>query len=73
MQMNANQNTLLRRDAVIAYIFPEGSRPSVRTFEGWKAKRMFPFVKLGGTCYFDPIAVRAALAKRFTVAARTGA
>jgi hypothetical protein len=68
--MHATKSELLRRDACIAEIFPEGSRPSIRTFESWKAKRMFPFVRLGRLCFFDPVAVRAALTKRFTIEAR---
>jgi hypothetical protein len=65
---NANTPTnLIKRDACIALLFGEADRPSRRTWEAWKARRMIPFVKLGGLCYYDPVAVREALAKKFTV------
>lgn len=62
-----DQTKLMRRDTLIAHLFPEEDRPSVRTFESWKARRMIPYVKLGGFCYYDPAAVRDALAKKFTI------
>jgi hypothetical protein len=67
--MTATSNQLVKRDALIALLFAPDDRPSVRTFESWKAKRLIPFVKLVGRCWYSPEAVRAALARN-TVAAR---
>lgn len=61
---------LLSRDACIALIFAPESRPSPRTWEAWKARRMIPYTKLGRLCYYDAEAVRNALATRFSVNSR---
>ena len=46
------------------------SRPSLRTIRRWQDMRLIPFLKIGGSVYFDPVQVRRALDARFTVSAR---
>lgn len=51
-------------------VFPdEASRPCYRTFVEWKAKKYFPSVKVGKRVFLDPVQVRKALDKRFTIEA----
>lgn len=47
----------------------EATRPSPRTFAGWKAKGYFPTVKIGRRVFCDPVAVRQAIEARFTIKA----
>ena len=58
---------LISRDACMAAIFTPESRPCVRTWEVWKARRMIPYVKLGRLVYYNEAAVREALSTRFSV------
>lgn len=61
---------LLRAEDCIASVFPsEASRPSLRTFKAWQAKGWIPFHKIGKLAFYDPEQVRAALDRRFAVAA----
>jgi hypothetical protein len=39
----------------------------LRTFKSWKARGFFPFVKIGHSVYLNPVEVRKALEKRFTI------
>jgi hypothetical protein len=43
------------------------TRPSKRTFLDWKAKKYFPSLKIGKRVFLDPMQVREALEKRFTI------
>jgi hypothetical protein len=47
----------------------EDTRPSDRTFNEWRAKGYYPYVKIGKRVFLDPVAVRKALDKRFTIQA----
>jgi hypothetical protein len=62
-----DDSKLVKRAGCIAAIFATNDRPSPRTFETWKKRRMLPFVRMGRLHYYDVGAVRAALAMRFTV------
>lgn len=53
-----------------ALLFAENARPAERTIRKWKKRRVFPFIKIGRLTFCDPEAVRAAIAKGFTVAQR---
>lgn len=71
---NSNYNTtssepqLLGIKPCLEIVFPdENTRPSLRTFNDWKAKRYFPSVKIGKRVFADPQQVRKALDKRFTI------
>jgi hypothetical protein len=65
------QNTskqLVNAQQCIAIVFPnEDSAPCIRTFWGWKAKRWIPCVKMGKIVVFDPVEVRKAIDKKFTI------
>jgi hypothetical protein len=51
-------------------VFPdEATRPGVRTFNEWRAKRYYPYHKIGKMVYLDPVIVRKALDKRFIIQA----
>jgi hypothetical protein len=59
---------LLRIDQCRKEVFKdESSRPALRTFKSWKARGFFPFVKIGHSVYLNPVEVRKALEKRFTI------
>ena len=47
----------------------EATRPGIRTFHDWKSKGYFPYHKIGKRIFLDPVQVRKALDKRFTVEA----
>jgi len=49
-------------------LFPdEGSRPCLRTFRRWQRLRLLPFRKIGRLTFFDPLEVRRALDRQFSV------
>ncbi|MGJ8723664.1 MAG: hypothetical protein ACSHYB_03825 [Roseibacillus sp.] len=51
-------------------VFPdEATRPGIRTFNEWRARGFYPYVKIGKRVFLDPIQVRKALDKRFTIQA----
>lgn len=54
-----------------AKVFPDHKTegPSFRTFLEWKAKKYFPSVKIGKRVFVDPVQVRKALDKKFTIEA----
>jgi hypothetical protein len=54
-------------EACINKVFDEESKPSLRTFRGWQAKGLIPFLKIGRLTFFDPEEVRHALNKRCRV------
>jgi hypothetical protein len=70
--MMTENTKLLGRDACIDAIFSPDARPSPRTFEAWKKRKIIPYVKLGGLCYYSETAVRAAVA-RFSINTRAAA
>jgi len=52
-------------------VFPdETTRPCLRTFREWQNQRLIPFKKIGRRTFFDPVEVRRALDRQFTVHAR---
>jgi hypothetical protein len=54
----------------LTIVFPdEVTRPSLRCFNDWKSKKYFPSVKIGKRVFLDPVQVRKALDKRFTIQA----
>ncbi|MGE9268425.1 MAG: hypothetical protein ACQKBY_10035 [Verrucomicrobiales bacterium] len=58
-------NTTLKK------VFPEKSgRPSLRTFNEWRARGYYPYVKVGKRVFLCPVQVRLALEKRFTIDAK---
>lgn len=62
--------TLLGIKPTLEAVFKDPStRPSLRTFASWKAQGFIPSVKIGKLVYYDPIQVRKAIDKRFTIEA----
>lgn len=62
--------TLVGISTALAIVFKdEATRPSLRTFNDWKSKKYFPSVKIGKRVFLDPVQVRKALDKRFTIQA----
>lgn len=53
--------------ALEAVFTDEATRPSLRCFNEWKARKYFPSVKIGKRVFLDPVQVRKALDKRFTI------
>lgn len=67
--VNPPQASLVGLQACLVAVFPdEASRPSFRTFVGWKNKGYFPQVKIGARVFLDPEQVRESLVNQFTVA-----
>ena len=66
-----DQVGLLNAEELLLHIWPnEKCRPSVRWIRLQQVARTLPFIKIGAKVFFDPVAVRAALDKRFTVSAK---
>ena len=65
------ESVLVGVSTCLKIIFPdEESRPSIRAFNEWKNKGYFPQVKIGSRVFLDPVSVRQALDKNFTMEAR---
>ena len=65
-----NETKLLDAEGLLAELFPPDSRPTVRWLREQQRRRSIPFVKLGRLVFFDPIAVREAIATRHTIKPR---
>ncbi|MEJ6578926.1 MAG: hypothetical protein QNL68_03920 [Akkermansiaceae bacterium] len=62
--------TLVGIQTCLKTVFPdEATRPGVRTFNEWRARGYYPYHKIGKLVFLDPIQVRKALDKRFTIEA----
>jgi hypothetical protein len=60
--------TLIGIKPCLKIVFPdEATRPGDRTFNEWRAKGFYPYVKIGKRVFLDPVQVRKALDKRFTI------
>ena len=60
--------TLLGIKPALENVFTdEPTRPSLRTWNDWRLKGYFPYLKVGRRVFIDPAAARKALEKRFTV------
>ncbi len=55
---------LVKKAQLLELLFDEGSRPTERWLYNQVIARRIPFVKIGGTHFFDPVQVRASLARR---------
>ena len=65
-----NNRALVGLKTGLETVFPDPkTRPSFRTFCEWRARRYFPIMKVGKRVFVDPIQVRTALEKRFTIEA----
>ena len=63
--------TLVGIKQCLEIVFPheDGGRPGLRTFNEWRAKGFYPYLRVGKRIYLDPVQVRRALDKRFTIEA----
>ena len=69
-QNRRNEPTLVGMTTCLEMIFRDkATRPSIRTFHSWKSKGYLPFLKVGKRIFLDPVQVRKALDKRFTIEA----
>jgi hypothetical protein len=60
--------TLVGINTCLELVFPdEETRPGKRTFAEWKRRGYYPSVKIGKRVFLDPVQVRKALDKRFTI------
>lgn len=65
--------TLVGIQTALETVFSDAAtRPSLRCFNEWKARKYFPSVKIGKRVFLDPVQVRKALDKRFTIQAIEG-
>lgn len=66
----SQEPTLVGIKTCLQIVFPdESTRPGIRTFNEWKNRGYFPSVKIGKRVFLDPVVVRKALDKRFTIQA----
>lgn len=66
----SQEPTLVGIKTCLQIVFPdESTRPGIRTFNEWKNRGYFPSVKIGRRVFLDPMIVRKALEKRFTIEA----
>lgn len=69
-QAPSNGNKLLSGPELLAEIFAEDSRPSLRWLRSQQKRKAIPFVRCGRLVFFEPDKVRLCLAQNFTVEAR---
>ena len=63
---------LVGAEKCLEILFPDvESRHGIRTFREWQARRYYPHYKVGRRTFFDPSQVHAALARRFSIHARS--
>jgi hypothetical protein len=62
---------LVGAETCLRLVFPdEATRPCLRYFRELQAKRLVPFKKIGRRTFFDPVEVRRALDRQFSVHTR---
>ena len=62
---------LIGAETCLNIVFPdEATRPSLRYFRELQRKRLVPFKKIGRRTFFDPVEVRRALDRQFSVHTR---
>lgn len=62
---------LVGAETCLRIVFPDDdTRPCLRYFRELQSKRLIPFKKIGRRTFFDPVEVRRALDRQFTVHAR---
>ena len=60
--------TFAAQEPLTGIVFPdEATRPCLRYFRELQRKRLVPFKKIGRLTFFDPVEVRRALDRQFTV------
>jgi hypothetical protein len=65
-----NEPTLVGIKTCLETVFPdEATRPGLRTFNEWRSRGYYPYLKVGKRVFLDPLQVRKALSKRFTIEA----
>lgn len=62
---------LVGAETCLRLVFPdEATRPCLRYFRELQRKRLVPFKKIGRLTFFDPVEVRRALDRQFSVHVR---
>lgn len=69
-QTAPNPERLIDGAALLAALFDEATRPSLRTLDRWVKKKKVPFFRIGRFVRFDPVLVRQALERDCLVTAR---
>ena len=63
--------SLVGAETCLRIVFPdEATRPCLRYFRELQRKRLVPFKKIGRLTFFDPVEVRRAIDRQFSVNAR---
>jgi len=66
--LSNQEKQLVGIQTCLEIVFPdEGSRPSFRLFNEWKARGYLPYHKVGKRVFMCPEQVRAALDKQFQI------
>ena len=61
---------LLNAEGLLAELFPEDARPTVRWLREQQRRRSIPYIKLGRLVFYNPDAVRKAIVERHTIGPR---
>ena len=64
------ERRLVSANELLATIFSEEVRPSLRWLRQQQARRTVPFIKVGARVFFDPSEVLATFGSQFTVRPR---
>lgn len=68
INQDSNDRVLVGIDPARKAVFTdESTRPSLRSWNEWRAKGYYPYVKIGKRVFIDPVAARKALDSRFTI------
>ena len=65
-----NPNQFTDAPGLLETLWPKSCRPSLRWLREQQRAKTIPYMKVGRLVFFDPPAVRDALAKRNTIKAR---
>lgn len=67
-ELAVNGQVLVGISTCLSLVFPdEATRPSLRTFNEWRARGYYPYLKIGKRVFLDADAVRKSLSKKFTI------
>lgn len=62
--MILNTDKMVNGDKLLETLFHESDRPSCRTLQYWRERRIIPYYKIGGLIYYDVTQVRESLEKK---------
>lgn len=70
LQVGRVKTKLLNGNQLLEEMWEESSRPSLRWLQEQQRRRTIPYIKIGHSVFFDPIKVRAALDRKFSIGDR---